>query len=83
MTPTTDIRAAVYESLAEVAPEADPATHDAARPLAEQVELDSIDFLSFLTGIADRTGVEVPEDEYANIATLDQMVAFVEGAAAV
>lgn len=82
MTPTTDIRNAVYESLAEVAPEADPATLDPARPLADQVELDSIDFLSFLTGIADRTGVEVPEDEYANIATLDQMVGYVEGAAA-
>jgi acyl carrier protein len=73
----TDIRAALLDALAEVAPEVDPGTVDPARPLREQVELDSMDFLFFLTSVADRTGVEVAEADYGEVRTLDDLVAYV------
>jgi acyl carrier protein len=72
-----EIRAAVLESLGEVAPEADAAALDPVRPLQEQIELDSMDFLFYLTAVADRTGVEIPEADYAAVRSLDGCISYV------
>jgi acyl carrier protein len=73
---TDEIRTAVLDSLADVAPESDPAAIDGAAPFQEQLDLDSMDFLSFLEAVAARTGIEVPEREYDSAATLDGLVGF-------
>jgi acyl carrier protein len=70
----TDLKSTVTSALTEVAPEADPAALDPSRPLQDQLDLDSLDFLSFLEELAARTGVEVPEQAYAEVATLDGCV---------
>jgi acyl carrier protein len=57
--------------LATIAPEADLATIDSSAPLREQLDIDSMDFLRLLTGLHARTGVSVPESDYAKCATLD------------
>ena len=79
---TDDIRAAVLASLADVAPEADAAAIDPAVPLQEQLDLDSMDFLTLLSEVADRTGVEVPERDYAEVASLQGCVDYVAAALA-
>jgi acyl carrier protein len=79
MTPD-EIRESILAALTDVAPEADSATIDPALPLAEQLDIDSMDFLAFLTGVAVRTGVEVPEADYGLVASLDGCVAYVAGA---
>jgi acyl carrier protein len=73
-----EIRSAVLEALAAVAPEADPASLDASAPLREQLDLDSMDFLNFVIGIHERTGAEIPEADYAKLASLEHAVAYVE-----
>jgi acyl carrier protein len=72
-----EIRAAILEALARVAPEVDGAALDPRADLREQAEIDSMDVLSFVLGIAERTGVEIPEADYARISTLDDCVAYV------
>jgi acyl carrier protein len=72
-----EIRAAILEALARVAPEVDGAALDPRADLREQAEIDSMDVLSFVLGIAERTGVEIPEADYGRIATLDDCVAYV------
>jgi len=79
---TDDIRAAVLASLADVAPEADAATIEPTAPLQEQLDLDSMDFLTLLSGVADRTGVEVPERDYAEVASLQGCVDYIATALA-
>jgi acyl carrier protein len=74
---TESARSAVLAALADVAPEADATSIAPEVPLQEQLDLDSMDFLSFLEGVAERTGVEVPERDYAEVATLDGCVAYV------
>ncbi|MBN1530015.1 MAG: acyl carrier protein [Thermoleophilaceae bacterium] len=74
-----ELRAAVLDSLAEVAPEADPGALDPARPIIDQVDIDSMDFLDFLVAVAERTGVEVPERDYAAVDTIDACVAYLAG----
>jgi acyl carrier protein len=74
---TDELRTTVLEALVEVAPEIDPAEVDGAAPLQEQFDLDSMDFLTFLEAVAARTGVEVREEDYAEVRTLDGCVAYV------
>jgi acyl carrier protein len=46
----------------------------ADRPLREQIDLDSMDWLNFLVALHERLQVEIPESDYARLATLDQTV---------
>lgn len=71
-----DLRDIVLTSLGQVAPEADPAALDPASPIADQLEIDSMDFLDFVVALAERTGVEVPERDYAQLVSIDACVAY-------
>jgi acyl carrier protein len=73
-----DIRRAVLEALAAVAPEADLQRLDPSEDVREALDLDSMDVLRFATQLAERLGVEVPEPDYARITTVDGCVAYLE-----
>jgi acyl carrier protein len=70
------IRAAVLDALAGVAPEADPGSIDPTTSLRDQLELDSMDHLNFLIAIHEALGVEIPEADYPRLQTLDQVVSY-------
>ncbi len=73
----TEIQAAVLGALSSVAPEVDPSALDPTLPLREQLDLDSMDFLNFAVALHAAVGVDVPERDYAKIATLDGCVNYV------
>jgi acyl carrier protein len=75
---TDTSRANVIDALLEVAPEADPTAIAGDVPLRRQLDIDSMDFLSFLEALADRTGVEIREEDYDQVATLDGCVEYVD-----
>lgn len=72
-----EIREAVVGALSSVAPELDPATLDPKQPLREQLDLDSMDFLNFAVALHAALGVDVPERDYAKIATLEGSIDYV------
>jgi acyl carrier protein len=71
-----ELRAAALAALGEIAPEADLATLPPDAELRETLDLDSMDFLGFVQRLAAATGVEVPEVDYAKLATLEACVAY-------
>ena len=75
---TDTSRNQVLDALLEVAPEADPTAIDGDVPLRDQLDIDSLDFLTFLEALAARTGVEIPEDDYDRVATLDRCVEYLD-----
>jgi acyl carrier protein len=75
----TDIRNAVVEALRSVAPEADPASMDEAAPLREALDLDSMDFLNFVIGIHKALRIDIPEADYAKLATLKSAIGYLQG----
>lgn len=77
---TDDPRTQIIDALLEVAPEVDPADVRDDEPIQEQFDLDSMDFLAFLEGVAARTGVEIPERAYGEVATIAGCLAYVAGA---
>jgi acyl carrier protein len=70
------IRATALEALAEVAPDIDPSSLDASQPLRDQVDFDSMDQLNFVTALHVKLGVDVPEADYAKLASLDGCVRY-------
>ena len=70
------IRAGVLASLCEVAPEVEPAQLSGSRPLRQQVDLDSMDWLNVIIGWHRRFGVEIPEADYAGLTTIDAVVRY-------
>lgn len=70
----SDIRRGVLEALCTIAPEVDADMLDDARALRQQVDLDSMDWLNVLLGLHRRFGIDIPEADYARLATLQQIV---------
>lgn len=71
-----EIRAAVLEELGNIAPEADMSAVDPNADLREELDIDSMDFLNFITALHDRLGVNVPELDYPKLTTIDGAVAY-------
>jgi acyl carrier protein len=71
-----DIRQVIISTLSDVAPEVDFATIAADKPLREQVDIDSFDFLNVIIHLHEKLKVDIAESEYAQLATLDGAVDF-------
>jgi len=69
-----DIRAALIAALSAIAPEGDYAVLRGDRPLREQLDIDSFDFLNVVIRLHDNLGVDIPEAEYRKLATLDSAI---------
>ena len=75
MTPD-EARALVVDLIGRIAPEADLDDADPAQDLRDEIDLDSLDFLGLVEGIKERTGVDVPEEDYPQVRSLDGVVAY-------
>ena len=76
MTPD-EARALVVDLIGRIAPEADLDDADPTQDLRDEIDLDSLDFLGLVEGIKERTGVDVPEEDYPQVRSLDGVVAYV------
>jgi len=73
-----DVRKVVQEELNNIAPEVDMAGVDPAADLREALDIDSMDFLNFVTAIHHRLNVDIPEIDYPKLITLDRAVAYIK-----
>jgi acyl carrier protein len=76
MTSRDELRQAVIDSVHVVAPEADFDALDPRRPIREELDIDSFDFLNVLIELHGRIGVEIPESDYAKIGTLEALLGY-------
>ncbi|SDG39308.1 Acyl carrier protein [Pseudomonas benzenivorans] len=70
------LRRLVLEELRHVAPEVEPDTLRGDRPLRDEVDLDSMDWLRFIGALHRRLGVNIPEADYQRLDSLDALVAY-------
>ena len=60
----------------DIAPEAELDQLDPVMDFREQLDLDSMDVLNFVIGIHEATGVEIPEADYPQMASLVGCIAY-------
>lgn len=78
MTPRSreEIRNVIFDALGAIAPEVDPAMIAPDRPLREQIDIDSFDFLNFIIHLHETLGIDIPEKDYAELFTLNSAVEY-------
>lgn len=70
------IRATIQEIVAQISPDEGLTNLKGGIPIREQVELNSRDSLDIITEVRKPYGVEVPEDDYMRLVTLDGSIAY-------
>ncbi len=75
MTPD-EIKQAVLAALESVAPEGEFDRLKPDRPLRDQLDIDSYDFLNVVVHLHEHLGVDIPEADYRKLDTLDAAVAY-------
>ena len=75
-----DARAAVQAAIVQVAPDVEPEDLVETARLRQDLELDSLDFLRVVEGIALSTGVDIPERDYPRVLTVGGLVAYLSAA---
>ena len=73
-----DIRAEIINILADIVPDEDTSHLDDQKPLREQIELDSMDFLDIVMELRKRYKIQIPEADYKELASLSSTVAYLE-----
>jgi acyl carrier protein len=70
----SDVESEVRGLLERIAPGVDLQSVPRGADLRGELDLDSMDFLSFVVGLDERLGVEIPEEDYPQMTTLDGAV---------
>ena len=73
-----EIREVILEILERIAPDEDLSSLDDSVPFREQMELDSMDFLDIVMELRKRHRVQIPEDDYVNLASMSTTVKYLE-----
>jgi acyl carrier protein len=71
-----EIRQVVLEILERIAPDEDLSNLDDSQPFREQMELDSMDFLDIVMELRKQYRVQIPEEDYQNLVTMDSTVSY-------
>lgn len=72
-----EIRTIVVSELSRIAPETDPASLSDTADLREELDIDSMDFLNFITALHERTGTSIPEADYAKLSTIGGAIEYI------
>jgi acyl carrier protein len=73
-----EIREAIVAILGTIAPDEDVSDLKDDVSFREQLELDSMDFLDIVMELRKRYRVQVPEDDYLQLASMASTVAYLE-----
>lgn len=72
----SEIRTRVIGVIKSVAPELEEGGLRADRPLRDQIDLDSMDWLNVLVALHEKLHVDIPEADYGKLVTLDDLVGY-------
>ena len=71
-----EIKDVLLEIIGDIDDEADLAALDADKPLRDQLDLDSMDFLDIVMELRKRYKLQIPEDEYPELISLNSCVKY-------
>ena len=71
-----DVRQIIVDIISDIAPDEDVSNLDDKKSLREQLDLDSMDFLDIVMELRKRHKVEVPQEDYPKLASLESCVEY-------
>jgi acyl carrier protein len=73
-----ELRQIVLTLLGNIAPEIDPAQIQPDVNFRDQLDIDSMDFQNLMIALHKRTNIDVPEQDYPRLVTLNGAVAYLK-----
>lgn len=73
-----EIKKIIFQSLKKIAPDTEPDTLLPNENIREVLGIDSFDFLQFMILLAEKAGIEIPEQDYGKITTLNTLMNYIE-----
>ena len=73
---TTEVRERIVEIIGDVAMDEDLSTLKDSESLRDQLDLDSMDFLDIVMELKKRHKIEVPSEDFGELATLESCVKY-------
>ena len=73
-----EIEKLLVEIIQDILPDEDCSNLDSDTKLREQLGLDSMDFLDIIMELRKKYGIEIPETDYSNLATINSSVNYLE-----
>jgi acyl carrier protein len=71
-----ELKTLILREIGNIAPETELDQIEPSCNLREQVDLDSMDMLNLAIAIHEATGVDIPEADYAKMASIDDAVIY-------
>ncbi len=68
----------IFSVLEQIAPEVDPDDLEPDEDIRDAFDIDSFDFLNFLIGLNEEFGVEIPEADYGQLVSLNDIVGYIK-----
>lgn len=75
---TNEVRQAILDIIEDVAMDEDLSTIKDEVSLRDQLDLDSMDFLDIVMELKKRHKIEVPQEDYPQLATLQSCVTYLQ-----
>ncbi len=75
---SADIREEILDILRIIAPDEDLSDLKDEPPFREQIELDSMDFLDIVMELRKRHRIQVPEEDYGELASMQSTVTYLD-----
>lgn len=75
---TEEIKDLILEIIEDIDDEANFDSLNADEPLRDQLDLDSMDFLDIVMELRKRHQLQIPEEDYPQLATLNSCVNYLE-----
>ncbi len=72
------IKNLIIEIISDIDEDAELDSLDPDQPLRDQIELDSMDFLDIVMELRKRYQLQIPEDDYGELATLNSCANYLE-----
>jgi len=73
-----EIKDAIIDILSDIAPDEDLGDLKEDVPFRDQLELDSMDFLDIVMELRKRYRIQIPEEDYPQLASMNSTVAYLE-----
>jgi len=73
-----DIREAIVDILSDIAPDEDLGDLKPDIAFRDQLDLDSMDFLDIVMELRKRYRIQIPEEDYPRLASMDSTVQYLE-----
>ena len=73
-----NIHQIIVDLLQQIAPDTAPSELKLDENIRETLNIDSFDFLQFVIALNEKTGVEIPEEDYGKINTIQNAIEYIQ-----